>query len=86
MKSAKSPRLNSGRSKTYAQTYAQEFLLYSWKILEGRDMSGENRRDIVFFEAWLKSRRYSDRTIKIYTEAIKVFLNYLKERNTVKPA
>lgn len=47
-------------------------------------MNGENRRDIVFFEAWLKSRRYSDRTIKIYTEAIKVFFNYFKEKNPEK--
>jgi len=33
------------------------------------------------FEIWLKIRRYSDRTIKTYTEAIKVFLNYFGEKS-----
>lgn len=35
--------------------------------------------DIVFFERWLIIQRYSDNTIKTYTEAIKVFLNYFKK-------
>ncbi|MFA6713416.1 MAG: tyrosine-type recombinase/integrase [Bacteroidales bacterium] len=39
-------------------------------------MEQENTNQIDYFEAWLKSHRYSDRTVKTYTEAIKVFLKY----------
>ena len=38
------------------------------------------RGDIVYFEQWLTSQRYSDNTIKTYTEAIKIFLNYFKDK------
>jgi len=44
-------------------------------------MREENLQVIGQFEIWLKNRRYSDRTIKTYTEAIKVFLNYFKEKS-----
>jgi len=44
-------------------------------------MREENLQTIYQFEIWLKNRRYSDRTIKTYTEAIKVFLNYFKEKS-----
>jgi len=44
-------------------------------------MREENLQAIRQFEIWLKNRRYSDRTIKTYTEAIKVFLNYFSEKS-----
>lgn len=44
-------------------------------------MEQENINQIDYFEALLKSRRYSNSTIKTYTEAIKVFLNYFEDRD-----
>lgn len=44
-------------------------------------MEKEIQKQIAYFEAWLKSRRYSSSTIKTYTEAIKVFLNYFKDKD-----
>ncbi len=44
-------------------------------------MEQENKNQIDYFEALLKSRRYSNRTIKTYIEAIKVFLKYFQDRD-----
>jgi len=44
-------------------------------------MEQENKNQIDYFEALLKSRRYSNSTIKTYTEAIKVFLKYFQDRD-----
>ncbi len=44
-------------------------------------MEQENINQIDYFEAWLKSRRYSNSTIKTYTEALKVFLKYFQDRD-----
>lgn len=44
-------------------------------------MEQENINQIDYFEALLKSRRYSNSTIKTYTEAIKVFLKYFEDRD-----
>jgi site-specific recombinase XerD len=47
-------------------------------------MEQENKNQIDYFEAWLKSRRYSNSTIKTYTEAIKVFLKYFQDKDPVE--
>ncbi len=44
-------------------------------------MERESQKQIAYFEVWLRSRRYSNSTIKTYTEAIKVFLNYFQDKN-----
>lgn len=44
-------------------------------------MEQENINQIDYFEALLKSRRYSNSTIKTYTEAIKVILKYFEDRD-----
>ena len=44
-------------------------------------MEKEIQKQIAYFEAWLKSRRYSNSTIKTYTEALKVFLKYFQDRD-----
>lgn len=44
-------------------------------------MERENRKDVAFFEAWLKSSRYSTRTIEVYLNAINVFLNYFADKD-----
>jgi site-specific recombinase XerD len=44
-------------------------------------MKQENYDQIAYFKAWLQSRRYSNSTIKTYTEAIKVFLSYYCEKH-----
>ena len=44
-------------------------------------MERENRKDVAFFETWLKGRRYSTRTIKVYLNAINVFLNYFADKD-----
>jgi integrase/recombinase XerD len=44
-------------------------------------MKQENQDQIAYFKAWLESRRYSNSTIKTYTEALKVFLNYFNDRS-----
>ena len=43
-------------------------------------MERENQKLIDLFEIWLKSRRYSDNTVKSYKEAIRVFINYFKDK------
>jgi integrase/recombinase XerD len=42
--------------------------------------SGEGIAQIEKFKHWLLSRRYSDSTIKIYTEALKSFLTFYNEK------
>lgn len=44
-------------------------------------MERENRKDVAFFEAWLKGRRYSTRTIEVYLNAMNVFLNYFADKD-----
>ena len=44
-------------------------------------MKQENHDQIAYFKAWLQSRRYSNSTIKTYTEVLKVFLNYFKDKD-----
>lgn len=58
-----------------------EFLTKLAQTNEERDMEQENTNRIAYFKAWLKSRRYSNSTIKTYTEAIKVFLKYFQDRD-----
>ena len=43
-------------------------------------MQRENRADVAFFEAWLRGCRYSDRTVKVYLDAINVFLNFFPNK------
>ena len=43
-------------------------------------MERENQKLIDLFELWLSSKRYSDNTVKSYKEAIKVFINYFKDK------
>lgn len=44
-------------------------------------MQGRSREDIAFFEAWLRGCRYSDRTVKVYIDAINVFLNFFSKKD-----
>lgn len=43
-------------------------------------MQRENRADVAFFEAWLRGCRYSDWTVKVYLDAINVFLNFFPNK------
>lgn len=36
---------------------------------------------IVAYERWLRSKRYSSNTIKVYSDAVKVFLRYFNDRS-----
>ncbi len=44
-------------------------------------MERENQKLVDLFEEWLEARRYSFNTIKTYTEAIKVFISYFKDKH-----
>ncbi len=39
-----------------------------------------HQQAILTFERWLRSRRYSDNTVKVYTEALKSFLLFFNEK------
>lgn len=43
-------------------------------------MRRENEKQIAYFEAWLQSQRYSNRTIEIYINAIKIFLSFFPDK------
>lgn len=45
-------------------------------------LSEINLQRIETFSRWMKSKRYSDSTIKTYTEAIKTFLHYFNGKRT----
>lgn len=40
----------------------------------------ETKQKFDFFVVWMRSRRYSENTIKTYTEALRVFLQYFADR------
>ena len=44
-------------------------------------MERKNENQIAYFKAWLESRRYSNSTIKTYTEALMVFLNHYPDKH-----
>jgi integrase/recombinase XerD len=43
-------------------------------------LSDEGKQKIEKYILWLRSKRYSESTIKIYTEAIQVFLKYFNDK------
>lgn len=47
-------------------------------------MKLENKEKIKEFIYWLRSRRYSENTIKTYTDALKTFLNFFPEKEVEK--
>lgn len=42
--------------------------------------SDEKLRALQRFEQWLHSKRYSDNTVKVYSESIKIFLNFFDDK------
>lgn len=49
--------------------------------LAGRDRAGElYGAEVVRFEQWMRSRRYSDNTVRVYMDALWVFLHFLQEK------
>ncbi len=44
-------------------------------------MEREILNEMAYFETWLRTNRYSNNTIKTYTDAIRVFLNFFKEKD-----
>ncbi|GAB1429607.1 site-specific integrase [Ignavibacteria bacterium] len=57
------------------EEYRQKFKLPSEKQL-----STEAQQQIEKFVKWLRSKRYSESTIKTYTEAIRIFLHFFSEK------
>lgn len=55
--------------------YRQKF-----KIPAEKQLSAEVRQQIEKFVQWLRSKRYSESTIKTYTEAIRIFLQFFSEK------
>lgn len=55
--------------------YRQKF-----KIPAEKQLSAEARQQIEKFVQWLRSKRYSESTIKTYTEAIRIFLQFFSEK------
>ncbi|MCZ2443293.1 MAG: site-specific integrase, partial [Flavobacteriales bacterium] len=51
--------------------YRQKF-----KIPAEKQLSAEARQQVKRFVQWLQSKRYSESTIKTYTEAIRIFLQF----------
>lgn len=53
-----------------------------FKIESGLQQNLNIEKDVKIeeFRRWLKSKRYSDNTIKTYCEALKTFLYYFKEK------
>ncbi len=54
--------------------------LFNISFYSNGQLSQTNIQKIEEFEKWLKSKRYSDNTIKTYTGVISVFLTYFKEK------
>ncbi len=59
--------------------YRQKF-----KIPAEKQLPTEVRQQIEKFIQWLRSKRYSESTIKTYTEAIRVFLRFFDEKSLGK--
>jgi integrase/recombinase XerD len=55
--------------------YRQKF-----KIPAEKQLSAEALQQIEKFVQWLRSKRYSESTIKTYTEAIRIFLQFFSEK------
>ena len=54
------------------------------KIILSQPVDVQLAEHITKFKRWLLSRRYSPNTIKTYSEALAVFLNYYKEKSKNK--
>lgn len=57
------------------EEYRQKF-----KLPAERQLSTEVRQQTEKFVQWLRSKRYSESTIKTYTEAIRIFLKFFTEK------
>ena len=51
-----------------------------FKIIEKKEVSEITNGEISSFLLWLRSRRYSESTIKTYTEALKSFLMFIEDK------
>jgi integrase/recombinase XerD len=52
----------------------------TFKIPVEKQLSAEARQQIEKFVQWIHSKRYSESTIKTYTEAIRIFLQFFSEK------
>lgn len=57
--------------------YRQQFQLEGPKI---KTLSDDQLKRIAAFKQWLQSKRYSESTIKTYSEALKTFLQFFSEK------
>jgi integrase/recombinase XerD len=53
-----------------------------FKILQEIILSENHLKSIEYFKQWLSSKRYSDSTIKTYSEALKSFLLFYNEKDS----
>lgn len=51
-----------------------------FKLPVQKKLSVETQQQITKFVRWLRSKRYSESTIKTYTEAIRIFLQFFSEK------
>ena len=57
--------------------YRQQFKIESAEI---RTLSDDKLKRMLAFKQWLQSKRYSESTIKTYSEALKTFLQFFSEK------
>lgn len=58
-------------------SYRQQFKIEGYEI---KTLSDDTLKRLEVFKQWLQSKRYSESTIKTYSEALKTFLNFYKEK------
>jgi len=51
-----------------------------FKLRVGKHLSAEAQQQTEKFVHWLRSKRYSESTIKTYTEATRIFLQFFSEK------
>ncbi|NLK57447.1 MAG: site-specific integrase, partial [Bacteroidales bacterium] len=62
----------------YTEAYCKLFKIKEENTVQ--TLNSKTSKQIEDFIRWLKSRRYSENTIKTYTEATKVFLNFFANK------
>src|SRR5690606_35376165 len=69
----------SASLKTWHLPDTEEYRL-KFKLSERRELSTEREQEIEKYIKWLRSKRYSENTVKTYTEAIRIFLQFFSEK------
>jgi len=70
---------NYDRLKVILKSFSEvddEAVTEHLRLGRAHELSEHKQEDIVKFELWLKSKRYSPNTIKVYLDALRVFLKF----------